>query len=109
MAFTPVSKILPKTFAKFGLTRQARAALVCERYRKAALQLFPPKISLHAWPKCFRGKTLIIGVDHPAYANEIIQKKEQLLALLNDKKPLKFQITDIRTKVESPTAIGEDL
>lgn len=104
MTFTPVSKILPKTFAKFGLTRQAQAALVCERYRKAALKIFPPNVILHAWPKYFRNKNLVIGVDHPAYATEIIQKKESLLALLNEKKPLKFQVTDIRTKVESPPA-----
>lgn len=104
MPFIPLSKILPRTIQKFGLTRQARAALVCERYRKIAAQIFTPQIQINAWPKYYKNKTLVIGVNHPAYATEVIQQKEKILQFLNEK----CEVKDIRTKVEkSPEAPSE--
>ncbi len=102
--FTPLSKLLPQAFQKFGLARVARAALVCSRYRKAALKLFSKDALLNAWPQYFRNKTLIIGVSHPAWGVQIMESKEKLLAQINDRiseaaGDRKFKVMDIRTKV----------
>lgn len=104
--FTPLAKIIPKTFRKYGLTHVARATLICEKYRKIAPSILPPKVMPHAWPKCVRGKTLFLGTDHPAYAAEVIQQRELLLKSINEdlkRYPagLRVEVKDIKIKVES--------
>lgn len=82
--FVPFQKILPKAIAKLGLTRGARAALVCEKYRQFAPQLIHKDALSHTLPKTFIGKTLTVGVSNSAWAGQIIKQKEFLLKALND-------------------------
>lgn len=82
--FTHIANIIPKAIRTYGLTRQAKAALICEKYRKVAPSIFSAEILINAWPKYFKGKTLVLGVSHPAYAEEVSQRKHKLKALLNE-------------------------
>lgn len=99
MTFTRISQLIGKAVCKLGLERQARAALICEKYRKLAPQILGGKISVHAWPKYFRRKVLVVGVDHPLFASEMNQQKDAIIKLLNEALG-KDTIKNIRTIVE---------
>lgn len=96
--FTPLQKILPKTIAELKFTRQARAALVCERYRKLASQIIHPEALNYTSPKFLKGKILTISVENSAWIQLITTKKELLLKKLNENLG-KDKITDIKTMV----------
>lgn len=96
--FTPFQKILPKALANIGLSREAKAALICERYRKLAPRVVHEQALLHTMPKFFRGATLTVGVTNPAWAGRIATCKKDLLAALNESLGKKT-VEDIKTKV----------
>lgn len=97
--FTHIAKIVPRAIKKYGITRQARAALICAKYRKLAPQILPPEIFIHTWPKHFRNRTLVIGVDHPIFAEQISHQKHKLQELINQSLG-KNSLKNIQTKVE---------
>lgn len=96
--FVSLQKILPKAIAKLKFTRQARAALVCEKYRKLAPQIIHPEALNHTSPKFLKGKTLTVGVENSAWTGQIAANKEKLLKELN-KALGKKEITNIKTTV----------
>lgn len=96
--FTPLQKILPKAIAELKFTRQARAALVCEKYRKLAPQIVHPEALNHTFPKFLKGKILTVSVENSAWASQIAANKEKLLKELN-KSFRKKEITNIKTTV----------
>lgn len=96
--FTHIAKLVPKALNKSGLSQQAQAALMCARYRKIAAEILPPEIYTNVWPKFYKNKILILGVSHPAYAQEIAQQKHKLMMLIN-KSFNKTVLKDIRTVV----------
>lgn len=95
--FIPIQKILPKSITRLGLTKETRAALVCEIYRKFAAQLVHPDALKHTSPKFLKGKTLTIGVENSAWAQQITNCAFDLLKTIN-KNLGKEKITKIRTQ-----------
>lgn len=95
--FIPIQKILPKSITRLGLTRETRAALVCEIYRKFAAQLVHPDALKHTSPKFLKGKILTIGVENSAWAQQITNCAGTLLEIIN-KNLGKEKITKIRTQ-----------
>ncbi|MBI4994521.1 DUF721 domain-containing protein [Candidatus Peregrinibacteria bacterium] len=96
--FTPIQKILPKAITGLKFTRQARAALVCEKYRKLAPQIVHPEALRHTYPKFFKGTILVVAVENSAWAGQIAANKEKLLNELN-KTLGKKEIKNIKTAV----------
>ena len=96
--FIPIQKILPKSITRLGLTRETKAALVCEIYRKLAPQLVHPEALKHTSPKFLKGNVLTIGVENSAWAQQIATQKIVLLKTLN-KALGKNPITNIKTRM----------
>lgn len=101
--FTPLQKILPRAIAELKFTRQARAALVCERYRKLAPQIIHPEALNYTSPKFLKEKTLTINVENSAWAQLVVTRKKPLLKRLNENLG-KDKITNIKTTVLGKTA-----
>lgn len=103
--FVPISKLIPKTLTKFGFSKQAKAAFICEKYRRAAAEFLPSNRVLQTWPKNYQNGVLTIFVTHPILAQELMERKHGLLKKMNQtimkewpglkKEPVK----DIKTQV----------
>lgn len=96
--FTPLQKIIPKTIKSFGIKRQVEAALICEKYRKLAPRLVRSNALKHTLPKFYRGKTLVIGVENSAWAEQVLSKKKELMEVINTEMGLQ-SIVDIKTHI----------
>lgn len=96
--FTPFQKILPKAIAKLGLTREARAALVCEKYRQLAPGIIHAQALDHTRPQFLRGKALTVAITNPAWTSRLVTCKKELIEALNKSLGQEL-ITDIKTKV----------
>lgn len=83
MAFTQLKSLIPRALASKGLTRQAKAAVVCEKFRSLAPKIVRPDILDHSFPKTFRGAVLTIGVENGAWAQLIIAVKMALMKEIN--------------------------
>lgn len=106
--FTPIQKILPKTISRLGLTREAQAALICEKYRKLAPQLVHANVLRHTFPKYYRGKILTIGVANSAWAAAVLSQKKDLVELIN-KELGKKMVADLKTRVAESIAESPNL
>lgn len=96
--FTPIQKILPKAINKLGVRREVEAALICEKYRKLAPRLVHTNALAHTFPKFYRGKTLTIGVANPAWAEQVINHKSELIEAINGSLGKKF-LENLKTQV----------
>lgn len=83
MAFVQLKELIPRALASKGLTRQAKAAVVCEKYRTLAPQIVRPDILEHTFPKTFQGGILTVGVENGAWAQLIIAAKIALISGIN--------------------------
>lgn len=106
--FTPIQKILPKAIKNLGLTSEAQAALICEKYRKLAPRLIHTNALRHTAPKFYRGKILTIGVINSAWAQAVLAQKKGLIELMN-KELGKKMVADLKTRVIESIAEGHDL
>lgn len=80
-----------------GVAREVTAALVCEKYRKLAPEIIHADALTFTKPQHFRGKTLTIGVTNSAWAQQVMNKKPELLDALN-KSLGKTYVTAVRTQ-----------
>lgn len=96
--FTPIQKILPKAAAALGVKREIEAAVVCEKYRRLAPKLLHPEILSHTTPKFYKGRTLTIAVENPAWAERVILRKEDLIKEMNGALGKKY-IEKLKTQV----------
>lgn len=97
--FLPFQKFIPKALAKYKMTRSARAALVCERFRGLATDVLGEKCAGLVKPKFFKNNILYISVPSSTLAQSVYVHRHDLIAGLNadlDKDP----VHDIRTLVE---------
>lgn len=81
--FTPIQQILPSTILAFGIKHEADAAVVCGKYRKLAASIIHPQALEYTYAKNFRNKTLTIGVEAPAWAQAVMEKKDELRNSIN--------------------------
>ncbi|PJC37269.1 hypothetical protein CO046_01265 [Candidatus Peregrinibacteria bacterium CG_4_9_14_0_2_um_filter_53_11] len=85
--FTSLKNLLPSTLNRFGMGRQARAALICEHYRTHAPTLIHPNVLAHTFPKYYRNQALTVGVENAAWAHLVAQKKVALMKQLRSDFP----------------------
>lgn len=65
------------------MTREARAALICEKYRKLASQFVHPEALNHTSPKFYKNRVLTIGVENSAWASQVMAKQVELTDEIN--------------------------
>lgn len=97
--FQSIKKLLPRALANYKLTRQARAALICQHFRELA-----PKImgedAKSVRPKYFKGGTLYVAVPSSAFAQRVYVHRHDIIMKLNLCME-KEAVHEIRTLVES--------
>ena len=99
--FTHFVDLIPKALARYKLTREARAALVCARFR----DLLPGIVGTDALPdgvrpKYFKNGFLVVAVPDSIWAQRIYVHRHELLHRINlhlDKEWVK----DLRAVVET--------
>ncbi|MBI5413642.1 DUF721 domain-containing protein [Candidatus Peregrinibacteria bacterium] len=65
------------------MTREARAALVCEKYKKLAPKFVHPEALNYTSPKFYKNKVLTIGVENSAWASQVMAKQIELISEIN--------------------------
>jgi predicted nucleic acid-binding Zn ribbon protein len=96
--FYPIQKLLPRAMAKLGVRREVEAAVVCEKYRKLAPRLIHTNALDHTFPKFYQKKTLTIGVENPAWAQQVMSQKKDLIKAINESIG-KEQVENLKTIV----------
>lgn len=82
--FTSIQNILPKTIQKIGIKTEIDAAQVCEKYRKLAPRIVHADALQHTFPKFFRRRSLVIGVEDTNWGHQVMTNREALLAAINE-------------------------
>ena len=96
--FLDFKKFLPKALEKYKVTREARAALICNRFREIAPGIIGGD-SKEIHPKFFKGHTLYIAVPNSIWAQRVYVHRHDLIMKLNLEAGNE-EVHDIRTVVE---------
>lgn len=97
--FIDFKKFLPKALEKYKVTREARAALICNRFRDMAPGIIGGDASENIRPKFFKGHTLYIAVPSSVWAQRVYVHRHDLIMKLNLEAGDET-VHDIRTVVE---------
>lgn len=85
LMYQPFQKFLQKAAAEYNVTKQIKAAQICQEFRSLSKTLLPAEAADQAFPKSYDGKTLTIGVVNSAWAQQIAMQKHQFLEAINKK------------------------
>lgn len=98
--FTSFQKLLPKALKKYKMDREARASLVCNKFRELATALIGEESKVEIYPKFFKGGSLYISVPSSAWAQKVIFERHHLISKINEEIGEDF-VHELRTVVES--------
>lgn len=120
--FESFHKFLPRAANVYGISREVKAAQVCHNFRELVPEMFPgitenlrPHRSVQAAdaanlqsvspelpisPAHFKDGILTINVESPAWAQEVLMRKSQILSALNRKAELVI-VKNLRTRINS--------
>ena len=98
--FVPLKNLIPKAIANYRLTRQARAALICQHFRELAPRVIGEDAKEEIRPKYFKGGTLYIAVPNSTWAQRVYVHRHDIIMKLNLCLE-KESVREIRTVVES--------
>lgn len=110
MSFEPFQKFIAKASSNYGITTEAHAAHVCHSFRQLIPTLFPdnnhaPK---NISPAHYKNLTLTVNITSPAWAQELIIRKDQIISEINSKfskevvKHLRTQLSPTKTSPPPP-------
>ena len=97
--FLPWQNFIPKALAQYKLTREARASLVCARFRQLAPDLIGEEARAAVKPKFFKGGVLYVAVPSSIWAQRVYVHRHELLLKLNLHLDKPY-VHDLRTVVE---------
>ena len=99
MSFEPFQKFFNRAASNYGMTRQIKAAEICESFRKLVPEVFKNLDSAARFiqPGYYKDGQLVINVDSPAWAQEVIMRKEKIIDELNKKAGYRV-IKNLRTQ-----------
>lgn len=97
--FTSFQKLLPKALKKYKMDREARASLVCNKFRELATSLIGEDGKASVYPKFFKGGSLYISVPSSAWAQKVIVARLALIENINQELGID-SVREIRTVVE---------
>ncbi len=98
--FQHFSRWIPKAIVRYNLSRQARAALICKRFRKLAPSIMGEDILKYIKPKYFKRGILYISVPNSLWAQHVFVHRHDLIMKLNLQLEKEW-VHDIRTQVDS--------
>ena len=98
--FQPFQKWIPQALNKYRMDRQARAALICERFRKLIPEMIGDDAKGEIMPKYFKGGTLYVSVPSSSWAQRVYVHRHDLIMKINLEME-KDWLHDVRTLVEA--------
>ena len=98
--FEPFQNFLKRAANHYGVNREINAAQVCHDFSKLVPLIFEtlPDPAQYIKPAYFKGDILVINVTSPAFAQEVIMRKPQIIHEMN-KKAGKEIIKNLRTQL----------
>ena len=97
--FLDFKRFLPKALNKYNMSRQARAATVCKRFRELAPGMMGDEAASHAVPKFFKHGRLTIAVPSSLWAQHVYVHRHELITRINLELG-EGTVKEIRTVVE---------
>lgn len=97
--FVHFSSFIPSALKKYKMTREARASLICARFRTIAPSIVGDDAPKEVHPKFVKAGVLYIGVPNSLWAQRITVHRHELLLKLNMNLG-KDWVKDLRTLVE---------
>ncbi len=98
--FFSFAELVPKALAKYKIEREARAALVCQRFRTLMPSILGDDAGSSVKPKFVKGGTLYVSVPSSMWAQRVYVHRHELLVQLNLNMAEKSGVDDLRTVVE---------
>lgn len=98
--FEPFQQFIPKSINRYGLSHEFQAAEICHYFRTIMPEIFKthPDIKDFIAPAHFKNNTLTINAKNPAWAQEVIMRKEKIISEMN-RRAGKEIIKKLRTKI----------
>ena len=91
--FTQLKDLLPKAATKRGVSKEVRAALICDRARKGIRDIWGADVS-GVRPLHFQEGVLMVEVENSALAQEVFMKKNDLIESVGE------GVKEVRTRVK---------
>ena len=95
--FVDFKSLIPRALEKFRLGREARASLVCERFRLIAPEIVGQGCEELIHPKFVKHGILYISVPSSIWAQKVFVKRHLLMEELNRDKEI---VKDLKVLVE---------
>jgi Dna[CI] antecedent, DciA len=99
--FFSFAELVPKALVKYKIEREARAALVCQRFRTLMPTVLGEDAPAAVKPKFVKGGTLYVAVPSSVWAQRVYVHRHELLVQLNLNMAENSGVDDIRTQVEN--------
>lgn len=102
MGFEPFQKFFNRAASSYGMTKQVKAAQICESFRKTLPEFFDNAETAKRFiqPAYFKNGELTINVESPAWGQEIIMRKDKIIRKMNEKAGRQV-IKNLRTQLFS--------
>lgn len=100
--FTPFQSYIKRAANHYGIRGAMEAAKICHDFRTVMPEVFSktPKATDYIHPAHFKNGTLTLNVASPAWAQEVIMRKEKIIDEMNTKAG-KAVIKHLRTQLRS--------
>lgn len=101
--FEPFQQYVSKAAKSYGVGTEVEAAKICQTFRGLIPEIFKGKEELakqHVEPAHFKNKVLVIDVETPGWAQEVIVRKPKIIEEMN-KKAGEEVIKNLRTRLKA--------
>lgn len=100
MTFQRFQDLLPRAAARYGISKEYQAIKVCQTFRGILPDIFKGKKEAQNCirPGSYKENKLTIDVDSPGWAQEVIMRKEKIIAEMNAKMGRQV-IKDLKTRL----------
>ncbi len=97
--FIHFSSFIPNALKKYKMTREARAGLICARFKTLLPSVVGKDLPETVHPKFFKAGVLYVAVPNSMWAQRVYVHRHDLLMKLNLHLEKEW-VTDLRTVVE---------
>ncbi len=100
--FEPFQNFVKRAANHYGIATSMEAAEICHHCRKVIPELFKDKElpEKYITPAYYKDHTLVVNVDNQAWGQEVVMRKEKLIAEINGKVGREV-IKKLRTQLKS--------
>ena len=85
--FTPFQQYVTRAANKYGISKELYAIKICNNFRAIVPEMFDkiPQAKDNITPAHYKNGTLTVSVPSPAWAQEVIMRKEKIINEMNEK------------------------